>query len=235
VDLLLLGAIAASVALATWLIIRAIKSLELYILPIYAELARKRERDAAIAEYLTSILVDKGYLTREDANALKKHLVPVKIDEINLNKIGEILDKDPKDVTLEEIQDLKRMAYSLLSRMNKKHIKFGLKLLSYANKLEHAKLLNFEKVEITYDKETCTVNMYVYRKGGVDKIEGPDIECVQRQSAILKALARGEPVPEREAEEALKFYRICKERTTAGCRALQDSLSSSEKRNLDTP
>ena len=222
---------------------RLIKSLELYLIPLYAEVIRKRERDYVLVEFLTSLLASKGLITPAEAAALKKVASTGPLTVEDLDKIDEILDKDPTQLTIEEVFDLKKIAYKLLGRLDKKSIRLGLKILRFVTRVEEALTggvkvgphAAVERVEMSYDNDTCTVYLVTYKKDGtVEKSQGPDSECVAQTLAVLKALARRrEGVNQELAEKALARYEKCKNSDVAGCRALNEALGALEKKSLD--
>ncbi|MEM1902329.1 MAG: hypothetical protein QXW44_01465 [Pyrobaculum sp.] len=240
---LLLSILAVSVAALGLVTYRLIKSLEVYLIPLYAELIRKRERDHILIEFLTSTLAAKGLITTTEANLLKNISTagPVTVEE--LDRVNELLDKDPAQLSIEELLDLKKIAYKLLGRLDKKSIALGIKLLKYAARIEESisggfSIINSrhtERVEMSYDHDTCTVYLTAYRKDGiVERTQGPDIDCVVEAAAVLKALARRKiDIKDPRAVDALRKYEICKKTLTAGCKALKEALEPLEKKSLD--
>jgi len=234
--------LAAVVALGL-VVYRLIKSLELYLIPLYAEVVRKRERDHVLVDFLTSLLVSKGIITATEANTLKTITATGPLTVEDLDRIDEVLDKDPTQLTFEEIIDVKRIAYKLLGRLDKKSLRLGLKLLRYITRVEEALVGGIkavagpqvEKVEMSYDHESCTVYLIAYKRDGtVERTQGPDIDCVTETVSALKALARrSENINEELAEKALTRYRRCKESDSAGCKALKEALGPLEKKSLD--
>lgn len=241
--LLLLAILSASVAALGLVTYRLIKSLEVYLVPLYAELIRKRERDQILVEFLTSMLAAKGLVTAAEVNALRQISTAGPVTAEELDRVNEILDKDPTQLTTDELLDLKKVAYKLLGRLDKKSITLGMKLLRYVSRVEEAmygglKILDTrhtDRVEVSYDHETCTVYLTAYRKdGAVEKSQGPDIDCVVETTAVLKALARRKIDPNHpKAAEALKKYETCRENPAAGCKALKDSLEPLEKKSIE--
>ncbi|MEZ0320140.1 MAG: hypothetical protein ABWK05_09175 [Pyrobaculum sp.] len=241
--LVLTAAVAAAVAALGVITYRLIKSLELYLIPLYAEVIRKRERDYVLVEFLTSLLASKGIITPLEAAALKNFSAPGPLTTEDLDKVDEILEKDPSQLTVEELIDLKKVAYKLLGRLDKKSVRFGMKLLRFASRIEEViqggvknlAALSTDKVEMSYDGDTCTVYLTTRKKDGtVEKSQGPDFECVAETVTILKALARRSPgVSKEAAEKALNRYEKCKESDAAGCKTLRESLSGLEKKSLD--
>ncbi|ABL87518.1 conserved hypothetical protein [Pyrobaculum islandicum DSM 4184] len=241
--LLFITTIAVSITILGLIMYRLVKSLEIYLIPLYAEIIRKRERDYILMEFLTSLLVSKGLVTQVEADALKKISTTEPLTVEDLDKIDEILNKDPSQLTFEEITDLKRVAYKLLGRLDKKSVRLGMKLLKYAVGIEETFKTGVElparskteKVEISYDYDTCSVYLTTYRRDGtIEKTQGPDLECVTETAMILKALARRSTEVNKElAEKALARYKKCKESDTAGCKALKEALSTLERKSLD--
>ncbi|ACB40703.1 hypothetical protein [Pyrobaculum neutrophilum] len=235
--------LSAAVAALGLIMYRLIKSLEIYLIPLYAEVIRKRERDYVLVEFLTSLLVSKGIISQAEAGALKSLSATGPLTAEDLDRVDEILDKDPKQLTYEEIVDLKRVAYKLLGRLDKKSVRLGLKLLRYAAGIEEALTAGVkalvgaqaEKVEMSYDHDTCSVYLTTYKRDGtVERSQGPDVECVTETVAVLKALARRDPTVGGElAEKALARYRKCRGSDSAGCRALLNALTNLEKKSLD--
>ncbi|MEM1598668.1 MAG: hypothetical protein QXP31_05820 [Pyrobaculum sp.] len=243
VALVLISVVAAAVAALGVVTYKLIKSLELYLIPLYAEVIRKRERDYVLVEFLTSLLVSKGIITPIEAAALKNFSAPGPLTTEDLDKVDEILEKDPSQLTVEELIDLKKVAYKLLGRLDKKSVRLGMKLLRFASRIEEVMqsgvrnivALGMDKVEMSYDGDTCTVYLTARKKDGtVEKSQGPDFECVAETITVLKALARrSEAVSKEAAERALNRYEKCKENDAAGCRMLRESLSGLEKKSLD--
>ena len=240
--LVLLSILAAAAALG-FITYRLIKSLELYLIPLYAELVRKRERDYVLMEFLTSLLVSKGLITAAEASALKSVAATGPLTEEDLDRVDEILDKDPTQLTFEELLDVKKVAYKLLGRLDRKSLRLGMKLLRYAARIEEALIGGIkaavgqqtEKVEMSYDHERCTVYLITHKRDGtVERAQGPDVDCVTETIAVLRALARrSENVNEKLAEKALARYSRCKDSDAAGCRALKEALGPLEKKSLD--
>lgn len=238
-----LAAVATAVALLGVVVYRLIKSLEVYLIPLYAEVIRKRERDYVLVEFLTSLLVSKGLISEMEAAALKNVSIPGPLTTEDLDRVDELLDKDPRQLTYEDLIDLKKVAYKLLGRLDKRSVRLGLRLLRYASHVEEAItstlkaaiFQNADKVEVSYDETTCTVHMASYRKSGeVDRSEGPDPDCVAETITTLKALARREEPPDSEkAKAALSRYEKCKQSQAAGCKAINENLSTLEKKSLD--
>jgi hypothetical protein len=241
--LILLSILTAAVAALGFITYRLIKSLEFYLIPLYAELVRKRERDYVLIEFLTSLLVSKGLITDVEARALRNVAATGPLTMEDLDRVDEILEKDPTQLTLEEILDVKKVAYKLLGRLDKKSLKLGMKLLRYVANVEEALLGGMravasrqtEKVEMSYDHESCTVYLVSHKRDGtVEKAQGPDIQCVTETIAVLRALARrSENVNKELAEKALARYSKCKESDAAGCKALREALGPLEKKSLD--
>ncbi|WP_333638929.1 hypothetical protein [Pyrobaculum aerophilum] len=235
--------LATSVVALGLVVYRLIKSLEVYLIPLYAEVIRKRERDYVLVEFLTSLLASKGYLTPAEVGALKNIALSGPLTEEDMDRLDEILGKDPTQLTIEEVFDLKKIAYKLLARLDKKSIRLGLKILRFVTRVEEALTggvkvgphAAVERVEMSYDNDTCTVYLVTYKKDGtVEKSQGPDSECVAQTLAVLKALARRrEGVNQELAEKALARYEKCKNSDVAGCRALNEALGALEKKSLD--
>jgi hypothetical protein len=243
ITVVLLSILIAAVAVLGFVTYRLIKSLEFYLIPLYAELMRKRERDYVLMEFLTSLLVSRGLITDVEARVLKNVAATGPLTIEDLDRVDEILEKDPSQLTLEEILDVKKVAYKLLGRLDKKSLKLGMKLLRYVANVEEALLGGMravasskaEKVEISYDHESCTVYLTSYKRDGtIEKAQGPDVECVAETIAVLRALARrSENVNKELAEKALTRYSKCKESDAAGCKALREALGPLEKKSLD--
>jgi hypothetical protein len=243
ITVVLLSILIAAVAVLGFVTYRLIKSLEFYLIPLYAELMRKRERDYVLMEFLTSLLVSRGLITDAEARVLKNVAATGPLTIEDLDRVDEILEKDPSQLTLEEILDVKKVAYKLLGRLDKKSLKLGMKLLRFVANVEEALLGGMratasnkaEKVEISYDHESCTVYLTSYKRDGtVEKAQGPDIHCVAETIAVLRALARrSENVNKELAEKALARYSKCKESDAAGCKALREALGPLEKKSLD--
>jgi hypothetical protein len=243
ITVILLFMLMAAVAVSGFVTYRLIKSLEFYLIPLYAELMRKRERDYVLIEFLTSLLVSKGLITDVEARVLKNVAATGPLTMEDLDRVDEILEKDPSQLTLEEILDVKKVAYKLLGRLDKKSLKLGLKLLRFVANVEEALLGGMravadnktEKVEMSYDHESCTVYLTSYKRDGtVERAQGPDVECVAETIAVLKALARrSENINKELAEKALARYSKCKESDAAGCKALREALGQLEKKSLD--
>ncbi|MFN7105773.1 MAG: hypothetical protein ACK4M3_04240, partial [Pyrobaculum sp.] len=135
---LLLYILTAAVVALGLLTYRLIKSLEIYLIPLYAELIRKRERDQFLFEFLTSLLVSKGLITTAEAAFIKNMSTAGPVTVEDLDKIDEILDKEPSQLTVEEIFNLKNVAYKLLGRLDKRSVRLGIKLLKYAASVEES-------------------------------------------------------------------------------------------------
>lgn len=238
---LLLYILTAAVVALGLLTYRLIKSLEIYLIPLYAELIRKRERDQFLFEFLTSLLVSKGLITTAEAAFIKNMSTAGPVTVEDLDKIDEILDKEPSQLTVEEIFNLKNVAYKLLGRLDKRSVRLGIKLLKYAASVEESLAArkipehNTDRIEMSYDGDTCTVYINIYKKDGtIEKTQGPDVDCVMETVSTLKTLARrGEGVDKKTAEKALRRYETCKNSDAAGCAALQKTLGSLEKKSLD--
>ncbi len=241
--LVLLSILTAAVAALGFITYRLIKSLELYLIPLYAELVRKRERDYVLVEFLTSLLVSKGLITAAEASALKSVAATGPLTEEDLDRVDEILDKDPTQLTFEELLDVKRVAYKLLGRLDRKSLRLGMKLLRYVSRIEEALIGGIkaaagqqaEKMEMSYDRDTCTVYLVTHKRdGSVERAQGPDVDCITETLAVLRALARrSESVDEKLAEKALARYSRCRDSDSAGCRALKEALGPLEKKSLD--
>lgn len=233
--------LATSVVALGIVVYKLIKSLEVYLIPLYAEVIRKRERDYVLVEFLTSLLASKGYLTPAEVGVLKNIALSGPLTEEDMDRLDEILGKDPTQLTHDELLDLKKIAYKLLARLDKKSVRLGLKVLRYASRIEEAFARGFrpvgrvERVEMSYDDETCTVYVTTYKKDGtVERSQGPDAECVAETLAALKALARRkEGVNPQLAEKVLNRYARCKTSNAAGCQAIIQSIGALEKKSLD--
>ncbi|AET33008.1 hypothetical protein [Pyrobaculum ferrireducens] len=239
----MIAILSASVVALGLITYRLIKSLELYLIPLYAEVIRKRERDYVLVDFLTSLLASKGLVTPAEAAALKNIASTGPLTIEDLDRIDEILDKDPTQLSFEEIIDLKKIAYKLLARLDKKSLRLGLKILRFVTRVEEALAGGSkpglgsaaERMEMSYDNETCTVHLVTYKRDGtVERSQGPDTECVAQTLAVLKALARRkEGINEQLAQKALAKYEKCKNSDAAGCRALNEALGALEKKSLD--
>jgi len=213
-----LAAVAIAVALLGVVVYRLIKSLEVYLIPLYAEVIRKRERDYVLVEFLTSLLVSKGLITEVEAAALKNVSIPGPLTAEDLDRVDELLDKDPRQLTYEDLIDLKKVAYKLLGRLDKRSVRLGLRLLRYASRVEEA--------------ITSTLKAAIFQNA--DKVEVSYPDCVAETVKTLKALARREEPPDSEkAKAALGRYEKCKQSQAAGCKAINENLSTLEKKSLD--
>ncbi len=234
---IVVAALAVGVIALGLLTYKLVKSLELYLIPLYAELIRKRERDHVLFEYLSSILMAKGLITPAEVAVVKSLTAAGPVTQEELEKIDELLAKEPHQLTAQEILALKQVAYKLVSQLDWKSITLGMKLLRHVANFDISPALGERqatKLEISYDDGTCTVYMSTHRKDGtVETTQGPQMECVNETLAVLRALARRQPVDEKKAEEAVGRYEKCKSSQAAGCVAIWRALSSLERKSLD--